>query len=223
MIFLLDDDRLWFPDPYLGEESGLVAVGGDLSVERLQLAYSRGYFPWFSFRHEPMPLWYCPTDRFVIIPDEIHISHSMRNLINKGAYECTYDEAFQDVIRGCSKADHRDMHAYAWLGADMIGAYEKLHELGIAHSVEVWQKPDSPEGNRRLAGGLYGVQTGRGFMGESMFSLAPSASKLALIFLARLASDMGWRLIDCQFETPHLLSMGGRHIPYPEYLRLLHS
>ena len=221
-VYLLEDDELWFPDPYDGESSGLVAVGGDLSTERLILAYSNGFFPWFSFKSDPMPHWYCPISRFVIFPEEIHISHSMRNLINKDTYVCTFDEAFGDVIRGCSHVDNRIDHPCAWLGERMIEAYTKLHSLGIAHSVEVWEKTDTPGAERKLAGGLYGVNIGNGFMGESMFSLVPSASKLALIFLAKIALEKGWAFIDCQFETPHLKSMGGRHIPYSRYMSILH-
>lgn len=220
-IFQLDDN-LWFPSPYLGETDGLVAVGGDLSPERLLLAYSNGFFPWFSFRDNDEPLWYCPLQRFVIFPDEIHISHSMRNLINRGKYECTVNRAFGEVIRNCSEADGRFGKEGAWLGPDIIEAYTEMHRRGAAVSLEVWEKIEqNGDSQCVLAGGLYGIQLGRGFMGESMFSRMPNASKFALICLARLCMKMGWNLIDCQFETPHLKSMGGRHIPYDEYMRLL--
>ena len=209
------DDKLWFPDPRYGEEDGLVAVGGDLSVDRLLLAYSYGFFPWFSFRNREEPLWYCPLQRFVIFPKEIHISHSMRQLINKNQYGLTINKDFDCVIRGCATAQNRNTEEGAWLGPNIIEAYTELHRQGFAASVEVWDK------DRHLVGGLYGVNFGRCFFGESMFSLVPSASKLALIFLARLFGSRGGIMIDCQFETPHLRSMGGRYIPYEEYIALI--
>ena len=216
-IFQLDE-RLWFPDPHLGEDDGLVAVGGDLSVDRLLLAYSNGFFPWFSFRHSEVPYWYCPLQRFVILPKEIHISHSMHQLMNKHQYELSINKDFNGVIRGCATAQNRDTEDGAWLGPDIIEAYTELHRQGFAASVEVWEKQGD---GHRLVGGLYGVNLGKAFMGESMFSLVPNASKLALIHLARLFGSLGGLMIDCQFETPHLRSMGGRYIPYDEYMALI--
>lgn len=213
MIFQLSDEMV-FPDPHMGEEDGLLAVGGDLSEERLLLAYSYGIFPWFSFRDWPYPAWHCPMQRFVIFPDEIHISHSMRTLMNKGIYQVTFNHDFDAVIEGCSKADGRYDQNGAWLGEEMITAYRHLNRQGYAISVEVW---DGTE----LVGGLYGVTMGLCFIGESMFSLAPNASKLALIALARRMQTIGGKFIDCQLETPHLKSMGGRFIPYDEYLEML--
>lgn len=209
------DDKLWFPDPHYGEDDGLVAVGGDLSVDRLLLAYSYGFFPWFSFRNREEPLWYCPLQRFVIFPGEIHISHSMHQLINKNQYGLTINKDFDGVIRGCATAQNRNEEDGAWLGPNIIEAYTELHRQGFAASVEVWDK------DCHLVGGLYGVNFGRCFFGESMFSLVPSASKLALIFLARLFGSRGGLMIDCQFETPHLRSMGGRYIPYEEYISII--
>ena len=177
-VYQLDKD-LWFPDPHLGEDDGLVAVGGDLSVDRLLLAYSNGFFPWFSFKNQQEPLWFCPLQRFVIFPSEIHVSHSMQQLINKGRYKLTMNEDFD-----------------------------------FAASFEVWD-------DDRLVGGLYGVNLGNAFFGESMFSLVPNASKLALIHLARIMELLGGQIIDCQLETPHLRSMGGRFIPYEEYLQII--
>ena len=214
-VFQLDD-KLWFPDPHLGEKDGLVAVGGDLSVDRLLLAYSYGFFPWFSYKHEDEPLWYCPLQRFVIFPNEIHISHSMRQLIRKNRLTTTFNKDFKGVIHGCATAQNRNEEEGAWLGPNIIKAYTKLHRQGIACSVEVWDG-DS------LVGGLYGVNIGTSFFGESMFSLVPNASKLALIHLAVTLDLMGGKLIDCQFETPHLRSMGGRFIPYEEYLKIIRS
>ena len=224
MVFQLDND-IWFPPPELAEDSGLLAVGGDLNIDRLLLAYSHGIFPWFDFRNSKQPAWYCPHQRFVIFPDEIHISHSMRTLLNKGRYEVSINQDFEGVIRQCSllRADEPG----AWLGEDMIEAYTELHRQHFAASVEVWDPiadgNDSEGPTHRLVGGLYGVNIGKAFFGESMFSLVPSASKLALIFLAQVLQENGGTLIDCQFETPHLRSMGGRHISYDEYMQLLNS
>lgn len=221
MVFQLDNN-LWFPAPHLGEADGLVAVGGDLSVDRLLLAYSYGYFPWFSFKREHEPLWFCPLQRFVIFPKEIHVSHSMRQLINRHEYEVTINRDFEGVIRGCATAQNRNEEEGAWLGPDIIQAYTELHRQGFAASVEVWKHDAaSADGAHRLVGGLYGVNLGTSFFGESMFSLEPSASKLALIYLARRFDSLGGQLIDCQFETPHLRTMGGRFIPYEEYLRII--
>ena len=220
MVFQLDDD-LWFPDPYQGEDDGLVAVGGDLSVDRLLLAYSNGFFPWFSFKHQEEPMWYCPLERFVIFPSEIHISHSMQQLINQDRYLLTINQDFEAVISGCSHAQQRDEEEGAWLGPDIIRAYTELHSQGFAASIEVWERLEPQGKSGRLVGGLYGVNLGRAFFGESMFSLVPNASKLALIHLARTLELLGGRVIDCQFETPHLRSMGGRFISYDDYLRLL--
>ncbi|MDE6072632.1 MAG: leucyl/phenylalanyl-tRNA--protein transferase [Muribaculaceae bacterium] len=212
MVYQIFEDSLEFPDPREGEDDGMFAIGGDLSTDRLLLAYSLGIFPWFSFRDWKEPVWYCPMQRFVIFPDEIHVSHSMRNMINKGLYRVTMNRDFRGVIEGCSEI-RIDMEG-AWLGEKMIEAYTRLHELGFASSVEVWRED-------KLVGGLYGVTIGNAFFGESMFSREPGASKLALIHLARTMQGRGGKLIDCQFETPHLKSMGGRFIPYEDYLALI--
>ena len=215
------DDELWFPDPHIGEPDGLIAVGGDLSVDRLLLAYSYGIFPWFSFRDSEKPYWYCPLRRFVIFPSEIHVSHSMRTLMRKGRFHCSMNEDFESVIANCSRL--RIEEEGAWLGPDIIEAYTVLHKQGFATSVEVWdtEDVDGETGGGKLVGGLYGVTLGRSFFGESMFSLGPSASKLALIYLSRFMEKYGGVLIDCQFETPHLKSMGGRYIDYDEYMAKL--
>lgn len=213
MIYRIGKELI-FPQPVDVEPDGLLCIGGDLSIDRLLLAYSHGIFPWFSFRDYDEPLWYCPQQRFVIFPEEIHVSHSMRTLINKGKYDVSIGDDFDGVIRGCQKADGRYDSEGAWLSEDIINAYTELHRQNLAQSVEVW------EGDR-LVGGLYGVTLGRCFIGESMFSLVPSASKLALIFLAEFMQENGGLMIDCQIETPHLKSMGGRIIPYTEYMKIL--
>ena len=215
MLFrLLDDKPNIFPDPHFGEEDGLIAIGGDLSPERLIAAYNNGIFPWYGYKENEEIMWWCPLDRFVIFPEEIHISHSMRQLIKKGTYETTINQAFEKVIENCSKTDKRNEQVGAWLGDDMINAYKKMYELGFAASVEVWDKEDN------LVGGLYGININNNFFGESMFSLVPNASKLALIYLAEQLKPFGG-IIDCQFETAHLLSMGGKHITYDEYMKYL--
>ena len=216
MIYLLSN-KLSFPDPRNGEPEGIFAVGGDLRPERLLLAYCNGIFPWFSFAESQIQ-WWCPMERFVIFPSEIHISHSMRPLINSGRYHVTFNRAFDRVIRNCSEVGGRNEMEGAWLGDDIIEAYTRLHEMDYCTSVEVW---DGPPENEQLVGGLYGVTIGRTFIGESMFSLMPSGSKLALIALAQFMERTGCTMIDCQFETPHLKSMGGRHIPYDEYMDIL--
>ena len=220
------DEGLWFPNPKYGEPDGLFAVGGDLSVNRLLLAYSHGIFPWFAYQVYNEPHWYCPMDRFVIFPKEIHISHSMKQLMRQGKYHITMNQDFKGVINACSKADSRNTDMGAWLGPQMIRAYTQLHKMGIAHSVEVWEAKETENGvhnSHRLVGGLYGIDLNGAFFGESMFSLVPSASKLALIHLAQHLEKKGYSFIDCQFETPHLLSMGGRHIPYEEYMAILNA
>lgn len=214
MVFELTDEIV-FPDPHMGEEDGLLAIGGDLSVDRLLLAYSYGIFPWFSFRDWPYPAWYCPMKRFVIFPDEIHISHSMRTMMNKREYRVTFNSDFDGVIEGCSNVDGRYYAKGAWLGDDMMSAYRELNHLGYATSVEVWDK------DNELVGGLYGVIVGECYIGESMFSRKPNTSKLALIHLAQFLHRIGGKLIDCQLETSHLRSLGGRFIPYDEYLAIL--
>ncbi len=215
MVFHIPKDELIFPDPHLGDEDGLLCIGGDLNPERLILAYHHGIFPWFPFRNWGEPHWYCPMQRFVIFPNEIHVSHSMRSLINKQQYRVSINEDFDGVIHGCSLAQDRINQNGAWLGDEIIEAYTALHNMSYAASVEVW------DNKGRLVGGLYGVTINDCFIGESMFSLVPSASKLALIGLAYHLQDLGWKMIDCQLETPHLRSMGARFIPYDDYITLL--
>lgn len=218
MIFELDAEILAFPHPelpILDDAGDRVAVGGDLSVERLLLAYDHGYFPWYAFRFKDIQ-WYCPRERFVIFPGDVHVSHSMRTLINKHIYRVTFNTAFDRVIRACGTVDDRVNEVGAWLGDEIIAAYTKLHELGRARSVEVWRGDN-------LVGGLYGVTSGSGFVGESMFSFEPNTSKLALITLARQMHEHGGSLIDCQIHTPHLESLGARFISYKEYITTLHG
>ena len=201
-----------FPDPRFGHPSGLYAVGGDLSPERLIKAYPRGIFPWYAFRDDQIQ-WWAPHRRFVIFADEIHISHSMRNLMNKKTLTCSINEDFEGVINGCGMVDGRMMEENAWLGPELTETWIELNKRGHAKSVEVWDEDEY------LVGGLYGFVSGGCFIGDSMFSLVPSASKLALIYLARHMKTQGGIFIDCQLRTEHLESMGARYIPYDEYLQ----
>lgn len=214
MIFQLDDS-ISFPDPRLGEPDGCFAVGGDLSVDRLLLAYSNGIFPWYDYKNCEQIVWYCPMQRFVIFPNEIHISHSMRTLLNKDKYKFSINNAFEDVMRNCAEVNNRNEQEGAWLGEHIIKAYTELHRQHFAASVEVWDEDDN------LVGGLYGVNIGHYFVGESMFSRVPSGSKLALIYLAKVLQRNGGTMIDCQLKTPHLESMGGRYISYDEYMKII--
>ena len=207
MILQIDEnaEEIYFPDPHYGDEDGCFAIGGDLSIDRLLLAYSNGIFPWYSFRDQPEILWFCPMKRFVIFPDEIHISHSMRTLLRKNRYSVGINEDFDAVIRACSKTNGRYEEDGAWLGENIIQAFTALHEQGFSASVEVWDN-----------------ETGE-LVGGSMFSRVPSGSKIALIFLARYLQEHGGKMIDCQLETPHLKSMGGRYISYEEYMEIMNE
>lgn len=207
MIFRLDD-RLLFPDPVLAEEDGLLAIGGDLSVDRLLLAYHNGIFPWYS--DETPILWYSPHKRFVLFPAELKISKSMQQVMRSGRFTVTWDECFEQVIAACSAATRNGQDG-TWITAEMKEAYIRLHREGHAHSVEVQE-------NDELAGGLYGVEVGSVFCGESMFSKVSNASKAALINLCQRGK---YELIDCQVYTEHLASLGARMITREEYMSIL--
>jgi len=209
MIFRLDD-RLLFPDPALAEEDGLLAVGGDLSVGRLLLAYRNGIFPWYN---EDTPiLWYSPHERFVLFPKELKISKSMNQVLRSGKFRVTHDTCFEEVIAACSAAKRKDQDG-TWIIPEMKEAYVQLHREGHAHSVEVWE-------DERLIGGLYGVEVGKVFCGESMFSNVSNASKAALTDLCQSGK---YELIDCQVHTEHLESMGARMISREEYMHILQN
>jgi leucyl/phenylalanyl-tRNA--protein transferase len=208
MIFRLDD-RLLFPDPALAEEDGLLAIGGDLSTERLLLAYQSGIFPWYS--DDTPILWYSPHERFVLFPDELKISKSMRQVLKSGKFRVTTNQCFEKVIEACSLVERAGQDG-TWITEEMKAAYVLLHNKGYAHSIEVWHKEN-------LVGGLYGVKVGNVFCGESMFSLVSNASKMALIHLC----NSGYKLIDCQVYTGHLASMGARMIPRVDYMRFVNG
>lgn len=208
MVFELDSKRLEFPHPSYAEEDGLLAIGGDLSAERLLLAYSNGIFPWFS--DETPILWYAPDPRFVIYPDKIKISKSMASLMRKNIFSITIDQHFGQVIQHCASIQRKGQHG-TWITRDMMEAYTLLFEKGYAHSIEVWKESS-------LVGGLYGVLINGVFCGESMFSKEANASKAALIYLAQ---EIELKLIDCQFHTLHLASMGGEFLSLSNYLTIL--
>ena len=194
----------------LKHPNGLLAAGGDLSPERLLTGYRQGIFPWFS-GDEPI-LWWSPDPRMVLFPEQIKVSRSLGKALRNRAHEIRFDRAFGDVISGC--AAPRDGASGTWITERMRQAYERLHRLGHAHSVETWI-------DGALAGGLYGVALGGVFFGESMFSRARDASKMALVALVRRCRSEGIGLIDCQMHTPHLATLGAREIPRREFARLL--
>ncbi|NJB66608.1 leucyl/phenylalanyl-tRNA--protein transferase [Desulfobaculum xiamenense] len=203
--------NMWFPDPEEAGPDGLLAFGGDLSPERLVAAYANGIFPWYG-PGEPI-LWWCPDPRLVLEPSELHIPRSLRRVINARRFRITLDEAFPAVIGGCAHVCRGD-DVGTWLVPEMIEAYNRLHALGVAHSVEAW---DGDE----LVGGLYGVAVGRVFFGESMFHLRPDASKVAFVHLARLLERWDYGLVDCQQTTHHLLRFGAYEISRAEFLERL--
>lgn len=213
MLSLLDpNDPSRFPDPEEAElyPNGLLALGGDLRPERLLNAYRRGIFPWYS-PGQPL-LWWSPDPRTVLFPERLHLSRSLRKRLRRCGYEILLDRDFGAVMTAC--AAPRDQQPGTWITADMRRAYIELHRLGHAHSVEVW-------GNGELLGGLYGVSLGRVFFGESMFSRADDGSKIALAGLVHRLREWGYRLIDCQLRTDHLVSLGAEEIPRVEFNRLL--
>lgn len=209
-VFRLSKE-LVFPSPGLAEPDGLLAVGGDLSVERLLLAYSMGIFPWYS---EGYPvLWWSPDPRLVLFPKELTVSRSLRQTIKKGIFTVTFDTAFDEVIRSCAEV-RRGQDAGTWITDEMIDAYIRLHNSGYAHSVESWFEGE-------LSGGLYGVVLGGAFFGESMFAKKRDASKVAFVRLVSLLTGSDFKVIDCQVTTRHLISFGAREIPRHEFMRIL--
>lgn len=200
-------DELEFPHPKNANDEGILAVGGDLSVERMLLAYTYGIFPWYN-EDEPI-LWWFPNPRFVLYPNEIYISKTMRQVLRRGIFEIKMDTAFEQVIEHCAQTPRPDQDG-TWLQPALRDVYIQLHRLGYAHSVEAWQ-------DGKLVGGLYGVALGRIFCGESMFAHVSNASKACLITLVQYLEKQGFILIDCQVETEHLASMGGRSIAAADF------
>jgi leucyl/phenylalanyl-tRNA--protein transferase len=212
-IAFLRPDEIAFPDPRSAVESpnGLLAAGGDLNPDWLLNAYAHGIFPWFDDDAEPI-LWWSPDPRAVIEPSAMHVSRRLRRRIRSGTFRVTADTAFADVVEGC--AGPRRGHGGTWITPRMRQAYIDLHEMGFAHSVEVWQ-------NDRLAGGIYGVSLGRMFFGESMFTVVRDASKVAFYWLCERLKSWEFDLIDCQVMNNHLLSLGVAEVPREQFLEQL--
>jgi len=209
-VFTLSD-RLSFPPPHLAIQEGLLAVGGDLSVERLILAYRSGIFPWYS-KGEPI-LWWSPDPRLVLYPSELRISKSLQKVIKRRLFQITVNKAFDAVIQGCADVK-RSYGEGTWITDEMKSAYCRLHRYGYAHSIEAWQENE-------LVGGLYGVALGHAFFGESMFSRVSNASKVAFVTFVEILKELKFDLIDCQVKTDHLIRFGAREIPRKKFLEQL--
>jgi leucyl/phenylalanyl-tRNA--protein transferase len=207
----LDPYEISFPDPslYDGHE-GIIAFGGDLSVERIWFAYQNGIFPWFNPDEEI--LWWCPDPRFVLFPEEIKISKSMKKILDRKVFQFTENQCFEAVIRNCQQINRKDQDG-TWLSDELIKAFLELHRYGLAKSFEVWQ-------DEELVGGFYGLQIGKVFCGESMFSKVSNASKAGFINFVESHKNQ-LEVIDCQSHTPHLESLGARMIPKREFLHIL--
>lgn len=209
-VFALDDELI-FPHPSLREPDGLMAVGGDLSPERLLLAYRWGIFPWY---HEGQPiLWWWLAPRLMVRPEDVHVSHSVRSVINKKKFKVTIDRDFKSVMQRCGSVRRAGQEG-TWIMPEMIEAYTTLHQLGYAHSVEVWE-------GEQLVGGLYGIALGRIFFGESMFAESPNASKVGFVFFAKHLAALDFLWIDCQQDTPHMRSMGADLIEEEDFMEIL--
>lgn len=206
-------EALFFPPVNQTHTTGIIALGGDLSPERLQLAYKSGIFPWFE-DGEPIT-WWSPNPRMVLFLDELIVSKSMRNILNRNMFKVTFNQNFREVISNCQNIK-RDGQNGTWITNDMIEAYCKLNDLGIAKSVEVWKEDE-------LVGGLYGVDLGYVFCGESMFSLVSNASKVAFIALVEKLKNENYKLLDCQVYNPHLESLGCREIEREEFMEILQN
>jgi leucyl/phenylalanyl-tRNA---protein transferase len=211
MYFLTKD--LYFPPVEEASIEGILAVGGDLSVERLLLAYRSGIFPWFQ-DEEPI-LWWSPSQRMVVVPSLYKPSKSMRNIINQKKFNVTFNTCFKDVILNCQQIDRKNQMG-TWISESIIDSYTKLHELGHVKSVEVWQ-------DGALVGGLYGLDLGHVFCGESMFSKVPNASKVGFIWLIDYLNQRGYKLLDCQVHNDHLERLGAFEISREVFIKVLRS
>lgn len=200
-----------FPSPEDAEPDGLLAIGGDLSSERLLLAYQCGIFPWYS-EGQPI-LWWSPDPRLILEPEEFHISHRLRQILKQGVFKVTFDKAFESVIQACAVAPRKGQDS-TWITPEMREAYVRLHQQGFAHSVESWL-------DAKLVGGIYGVSLGKCFFGESMFSYRSNASKVALATLVQSLKAWGFHMLDAQVTTRHLLSLGAKEIPRSLFLKRL--
>lgn len=207
-VFWLTDE-ISFPPPELANEDGILAIGGDLSTERLLLAYSLGLFPWFN-PDDPI-LWWSPDPRFVLFPDQLKVAKSMRPYFNQNKFTITFDTHFQEVMTACQMQYRKGQAGGTWITDEMISSYTELNKMGFAHSVEVWQGDE-------LVGGLYGIALGKIFFGESMFAKVSNASKFGFISLVKKLEELDFWLIDCQQRTNHLESLGGEFINRKEFL-----
>ena len=210
-MFLLDSEEIAFPDPALYDfEGGLLAMGGDLSPERIWFAYQNGIFPWFN--PEDDILWWCPDPRFVLFPEDLKISKSMKKILREGKFTFTENKCFEEVMKNCQAAERKGQDG-TWITDEMIKAYSTLHRFGKVKSIEVWE-------NDELVGGLYGVDLGHIFCGESMFAKVSNASKPGFIYFVEKYKNL-YQLIDCQVYTEHLASLGAKEIPKREFLKIL--
>lgn len=209
--YLDENHNFSFPSVRHATSEGIIAIGGNLSPGMLLSAYRQGIFPWYS-EGDPI-IWWSPDPRCVIFPSELHISRSSKKILRKGRFRVTLDTSFDDVINSCKKMPRPHQHG-TWITDEMLRAYVRLHQLGFAHSIEVWE-------GTLLAGGLYGVSLGGCFFAESMFRRIPNASKIALIKLVKLCEALGFDMIDCQIPSPHLLNSGAREIPREAFINLL--
>ena len=214
-MFWIPENEMGFPAVNLANKDGILAIGGDLSPQRLLLAYSQGIFPWYNEAYEPI-VWWSPDPRFVLFPEELKVSKSMRPYFNQQKFMVTFDQHFEEVMRNCKNTYRESQGGATWINENMIAAYTKLHELGFAHSVEVWKEGE-------LVGGLYGIALGKFFFGESMFSKVNNASKTGFIQLVRNLELNEFELIDCQQGTPHLISLGAEPIPRNTFLDKISS
>ena len=211
-IYQLTEDPYLFPDPKLASAAGLLAIGGDLTPERLITAYSLSFFPWYNPGEEI--LWWTPDPRLVLFPKDLKVSKSMRPYFNQNKFRVTFNQNFEDVIRNCKSNDRKGQTSGSWITNDITAAYSRLHDLGYVHSVEVWQ-------DEELVGGLYGIALGKVFFGESMFAKVSNASKFGFISLVQKLQAMNFTLIDCQQETNHLKSMGAAPISREKFMTIL--
>lgn len=211
MYFLTKE--LFFPPVDEASYEGILAVGGDLSIERLLLAYKNGIFPWFD-ADEPI-LWWSPSERMVVNPHDYKVSKSIRNLLNQNKFQITFNQDFADVISNCKVTERKGQEG-TWISDDIIKSYSSLHEMGIAKSIEVWQ-------NEELVGGLYGVDLGHVFCGESMFSKVPNASKIAFVWLVNYLKENNYKLLDCQVHNNHLEKLGAFEISRETFMKVLKS
>ncbi len=213
MYYWLSEDDLSFPHPTFANAHGILAIGGDLSPQRILLAYENGIFPWYN-EDEPI-IWWSPDPRFVLYPTELKVSKSMRKVLRDEQFSITYDTDFRAVITECRQAPRHGQDG-TWIHSEIIEAYCQLHELGIAHSVEVWQ-------NNKLVGGLYGIGLGRCFCGESMFAKVSNASKAGFVTFVKKLESHGFDMIDCQTHSKHLESLGAKNISRADFLEYLNK